>query len=233
MNYDADELLARLADEYVLGTLRGRARSRFESLLGSNERARGQVRRAEDQWLALSLALPTVQPDAATWTSIAVRVGIPAASPAARSRPERTTWRVALAAAVAVCALGIAWFMSERTPAPTAVANLATTAGAPLWTVSTFDEDSRLQVAVTGTVQRETGRSYELWALPDGGAPVSLGLLPEDGQLGRDLTATQLAALRLSPKLAVSLEPSGGSRTGAPTGPVLYVAELQVNPAPS
>jgi anti-sigma-K factor RskA len=71
------------------------------------------------------------------------------------------------------------------------------------------------------------GKSYELWGLPDGGAPVSLGLLPASGEVRRDLVAAQRVALAASTKVAVSLEPAGGSPTGAPTGPVLYVAELQ------
>jgi anti-sigma-K factor RskA len=42
----------------------------------------------------------------------------------------------------------------------------------------------------------------------------------------RRLDATQLAALAASTKVAVSLEPPGGSPTGAPTGPVLYVGTI-------
>jgi anti-sigma-K factor RskA len=66
-------------------------------------------------------------------------------------------------------------------------------------------------------------RSLELWALPPGAAPKSLGLI----SAGDKLAALQLPAaadqsLADVPMLAVSLEPKGGSPTGAPTGPVLY-----------
>jgi anti-sigma-K factor RskA len=40
------------------------------------------------------------------------------------------------------------------------------------------------------------------------------------------LTAAQRTALANSKQIAVSLEPEGGSPTGAPTGPVLLVAPL-------
>jgi anti-sigma-K factor RskA len=79
----------------------------------------------------------------------------------------------------------------------------------------------------SNAVQPQSGRSFELWALPDGGAPVSLGLLPAAGSVSRELSAAQRAALQSATKVAVSLEPAGGSRTGAPTGPVLYVAPLE------
>jgi anti-sigma-K factor RskA len=49
-----------------------------------------------------------------------------------------------------------------------------------------------------------------------------------DKAISQGLTAVQIEALRVSPKVAVSLEPDGGSRTGTPTGPVLFVADLQV-----
>jgi anti-sigma-K factor RskA len=70
------------------------------------------------------------------------------------------------------------------------------------------------------------GKTHELWALPEGGAPVSLGVLPHTGERRVILTAAQRAALSNSKQIAVSLEPDGGSPTGAPTGPVLLVAPL-------
>ena len=235
MNYDSQELLARLADEYVLGTLRGPARTRFERVVVSNGAARQEVRRAEDQLLGLSLALDPVQPAPETWLALAERFGIRGVARQAglRQRNARSTWRMALAAAVAMFAIGITWVVIDRTQPPIAMANLAAADGAPLWNVATYEDGARLVVAVAGAVTSQPGRSYELWALPEGGAPVSLGLLPESGERSRDLTSAQQAALRTSAKVAVSLEPSGGSRTGAPTGPVLYVAELRASPTPT
>lgn len=235
MNYNSRELIARLADEFVLGTLRGPARARFERVVVANESARQDVRRAEDQMLGLSLALAPVQPSPATWVAIAERIGDRGAERPAgrRQRNARSLWGMALAAAVAVFAIGITWVVVDRTGPPTATALLATEAGAPLWNVTTYEDGARLRVAVAGAVTPEPDRSYELWALPEGGAPVSLGLLPEGGKLSRDLTVAQQAALRTSVKVAVSLEPSGGSRTGAPTGPVLYVAALRTRPTPT
>ena len=83
-----------------------------------------------------------------------------------------------------------------------------------------------LRAVALGGARPQSGKSFELWALPDnGGAPVSLGLMPESGRLDRELTDAQRAALRGASKVAVSLEPTGGSPTGAPTGPVLFVAD--------
>jgi len=235
MNYDSRELLARLADEYVLGTLRGKARVRFERVMLSNETARQDVRRAEERLLALSEALTPVQPAPETWDAIARRIGERGAvqREGLRQRRARSKWRMALAAAVTLFAIGITWLVIERAEPPTAMARLATVGGAPLWNVTTYEDGARLRVDVTGTVKVEPGRDYELWALPAGSAPVSLGVITAVGHQTRDLTLIQQAALRTSAQVAVSLEPRGGSSTGAPTGPVLYVADLRTRQTPT
>jgi anti-sigma-K factor RskA len=69
------------------------------------------------------------------------------------------------------------------------------------------------------------GKSHELWALPEGGTPVSLGLMPHTGDQHRVLTPEQREALKRARQIAVSLEPEGGSPTGAPAE-VLLVAPL-------
>jgi len=230
MNYtDNPGLVASLADAYVVGTLSGPARRRFERLCTAEETARAALRVAEDRLVGLSLALGAIEPAAETWLRIIAQIEAGQARPA-RSRifPASTTWRMAIAAAVATLALGIGWLISHQPARPTALANIAAAGGAQLWALDVFGDRDRLSARVTGAVTREPGHSYELWALPEGGAPVSLGLLPETGAVDRTLTHIQQAAIRSSTKVAVSLEPVGGSRTGAPTGPVLYVAELKI-----
>jgi len=60
----------------------------------------------------------------------------------------------------------------------------------------------------------------ELWALPKGATvPVSLGVLPDRG-------AVIQARAQPDTQLLVSLEPKGGSPSGAPTGPVVYGGRL-------
>lgn len=78
------------------------------------------------------------------------------------------------------------------------------------------DEDTLRIINVEG-VEPAPGRDFEVWAVVDGGAPVSLGLLPESGQI--DIPRPE--GLTTGVVIAVSDEPEGGSPTGAPTGPIL------------
>ena len=70
-------------------------------------------------------------------------------------------------------------------------------------------------------------RAFELWALPGAGAaPVSLGLLPAQGEAVLTLSPQVRPLLERGAALAVSVEPPGGSPTGQPTGPVVYQGKL-------
>ena len=81
-------------------------------------------------------------------------------------------------------------------------------------------ESGRLTLTPVSLPPAGPDQDMELWLLPPGEAPRSLGLLtPAGGE--RDLAREDLETLA-GAALAVSLEPAGGSPTGQPTGPVLY-----------
>ena len=89
----------------------------------------------------------------------------------------------------------------------------------------TFDPKNRqLVLQRVGNYQPGADKSLQLWALPPGGAPRSLGVLGDAPAL--KLTASE-ADVRAVPALAISLEPRGGvpSERG-PTGPVLFHGPL-------
>ena len=89
----------------------------------------------------------------------------------------------------------------------------------------TFDLDKkRLVLQRVGAYQEAADKSLQLWALPPGQAPQSLGVMGQDKVL--KLTAAP-EQIRNVPTLAISLEPRGGvpSSTG-PTGPVLFKGAL-------
>ncbi len=71
----------------------------------------------------------------------------------------------------------------------------------------------------------EAGRGYELWVIPPGASPVSVGMLT----VSPDGTATHWTALPADLALdtvAVSVEEAGGSPTGAPQGPIVMAGRL-------
>jgi anti-sigma-K factor RskA len=216
------ELVDRLAAEYVLGTLRGRARRRFERWLVSPQV--GEIVKAWEERLAgLEPRVDRVTPPANAWRGIENRLEL-----RRLGRQPAMRW---MAIAASVLLFGIIGFFALRTPEPP---TLAATQKAFIqadpqtiyWRVELLGDNQELAVHVHVAHELEQGKALELWVLPAQGNPVSLGLLPTSGDHHRALTAAQRAALAGAKQLAVSLEPAGGSPTGLPTGPVLHVAAL-------
>ena len=111
-------------------------------------------------------------------------------------------------------------------PAFVDVARLGATDRAAVVTAALSRDGRQLRLRAARPVLAGAQQSYELWLLPlEGGAPISLAVL---GQLDAQLVlpAAQVGRLREGAKLAISVEPAGGSPTGAPTGPVILVGAI-------
>ena len=229
MNYQHPQLIEELAAQYVLGTLRGRARRRFERYCASNANALHAVRRWEDRLVDLLAGVVPVAPSAVVWDQIRFRVRRDRAR-----RPKRVfatfgNWRFALAAGIAALAIALGLWTGLGPSPMQPVAIFWSEQQGQLWTIEAPRSRGELRVAATENLQLDPARAYELWALPgEGAAPVSLGLMPKNGRATLQLNDVQRLALSRSSKIAISLEPPGGSPTGAPTGPVLFVADVAV-----
>ena len=70
------------------------------------------------------------------------------------------------------------------------------------------------------------GKAAELWVIPAGGKPRSLGVIPDKAAATMVLPADRRALIAGGVTLAVSLEPQGGSPTGLPTGPVVMTGTM-------
>lgn len=215
------ELVDRLAAEYVLGTLRGRARRRFERWFVSPQ-VGAMVTAWEDRLAGLEPALKGVTPPPQVWSGIERKLELKKLG-----RAPVTRW-IAVAASLLVCAvLGVFALRQIATPPVTQQAFIQQDQQTIYWRVEFLGDDKAISLHVHKVHELPAGKSHELWVLPaNGGAPVSLGLLPNTGEAHRELTAAQRTALAGAKTLAVSLEPEGGSPTGAPTGPVLLTAPI-------
>ena len=101
----------------------------------------------------------------------------------------------------------------------------------------TVDTQNRTMVVRRVSATLETGRSYELWLIANrSSTPRSLGVVGNDEFTQRTLPGNVDVDTLLSATYAVSLEPSGGSPSGAPTGPILFtgkaVESLPASPPP-
>jgi anti-sigma-K factor RskA len=229
MDYSRPELADRLAADYVAGTLRGPARRRFEALLPAHPALRAAVRAWQDRLMPLTATLAPTPPSPQVWRRIEARIGGAAAAAPAAWWARIAFWR-GLAALASVAALSLAVLLASPGPAlpPIVVVMNATTPAPeggvmPASFVASISGDRRAVVTKPlVNVALQPDRVLELWAAAGKNPPRSLGLISASG-------ASVVRRASLPPgtdHLAVSLEPPGGSPTGAPTGPVLYVGQL-------
>jgi anti-sigma-K factor RskA len=215
------ELVDRLAAEYVLGTLRGRARRRFERWLLSPQ-VGALVKAWENRLAGLEPQLEPVAPPANVWRGIENKLEL-----RRFKRQPAMRWMAIAASVMFFVVVGVYVAKPPASPQLTAESSLQADPQTIYWRVEVLGDNQELRLQVQNVHDLPPGKAHELWALPEGGgAPVSLGLMPHTGDQHRVLTAAQRAALSGSRQIAVSLEPAGGSPTGAPTGPVLLVAPL-------
>lgn len=236
MNYEDPELINRLSAEYVLGTLRGRARQRFQRLLLSSPRVREATWQWEQHLNQMGNAITAVPPDPEVWQKISQRID-PVKSQlteAVKAEPVKAVpvqimsalarmWQaVAITAVAASLVLAVYLLQPRGVPESEQIALVQNEQQQVLWLIDVSQEQLNIKVSSTLTVYSD--KDYQLWMLLKGqDNPVSLGLLPKTGS----------SILMKNPQfnadditlLAVSLEPLGGSPTGAPTQ-VLYTTAL-------
>jgi anti-sigma-K factor RskA len=91
----------------------------------------------------------------------------------------------------------------------------------------TVDPQSRTLVVRRVSATPEAGRSYELWLISSQfPTPKSLGVVGDDEFTERPIPGNFDVATLRTASYAVSLEPSGGSPSGVPTGPVLFTGKI-------
>ncbi len=223
-----------LAAEYVLGTLstaeraavvlRARSETALAAAIEAWERRLGPLAERSAPAMAPAHLWPRIEArlNAQTTVETAQIMGM-------ERRLRR--WRAAAIAASAVAAslLLFAGFREITRPeAPkTLVAVLQKDAQSPAFLVS-VDLEQKLLTIRAVAAPPHPGKSYELWLVNDElKTPRSLGVI---GDKPFTVVQPKLAAYARktieNATLAVSLEPEGGSPTGAPTGPVLFAGKL-------
>ncbi|HET7577016.1 MAG TPA: anti-sigma factor [Sphingomicrobium sp.] len=223
-----------LAGEYALGVLTGGDLERARELAKSDPQFRVEVARWSGCLAPLLDSVPPADPPAAAWDRIERRLGGQAnGNNVIQLRRRVYQWRgIAAAMSGLAACLALVLVADIRPPAPVP-AQIEQSPAQPLVAmlgdqqtkvkvVASWDPAARqLVLAVPGEMPSDAQHSHELWVIPAGGKPRSLGTMSAGKQMHMRLADALAQLLRQGATIAVSVEPRGGSPTGAPTGPVV------------
>ena len=243
----------QIAGDYVLGTLSSASRRQVERRLSLDAALRADVTGWQEKLLPLAELAEPVEPSAQLWQRIAGSVqGVVAAAMAAEPpppiQPRRAVkptapqnrwanwwgslnlWRslagTGFAAAAILAALLVPRLGTVSVP-PTPqylVVLVAPQDKSPGWVVQASAQDAGRQISLTplgrDTVPAE--KTLQFWTKGDNwSGPVSLGLV-QPGQSIR-IPLDKLPPLQPNQLFELTLEPSGGSPIGKPTGPIQFI----------
>ena len=227
-----------VAAEYVLGTLDGDERSTFAERLRGDPQARQAVAAWEHRFTGLADHVEPVAPSPDVWADVERALQGPVAKmhtfkvidgggrggAAAGLLASRNRWRAG-ALIAGVFAAALVAYVGNRQLTSTAVDGRSYLAvinrggDKPALIVSVDLATRSVRVRPVAAVA-PAGKSLELWYVADGKPPHSMGVVD------RTKTVPMPREADVAATFAVSVEPPGGSRTGAPTGPVAYSGQL-------
>ena len=222
---DKAELRQKLSAEYVLGTLRGGARRRFEGWLQQDAGLRNITSEWQQRLAPMAEFSSPRAPRKQVWAAIEQRLKLqPAAGAWQFWRSESVAFWRSLGIASSVVAAMLVLVIATKIFDEPLISRVAMLSDEQARSVLVLTADSRhrtLDVRLVAPLAARGDKTLQLWAVPNTGHPRSLGLLGDDGHarlaLGDSAIAADVALL------AVSLEPRGGSPDpNGPTGPILY-----------
>lgn len=225
-----------VAAEYVLGTLDAGERAAVAARRQRDAALDAAIAAWEKRLAALNDVIPPVMPRPGMLEHIVARLRA-ASTFAGLNTPNvidltrrLNRWRaLAIAttsiAATLLVAFGAAQF-AQKPKSKNLVAVLQKDAQSPAFLVS-VNIDDRVMTVRPVAAKREDGKSYELWIIHDSlGKPKSLGVIDETAPTHAPVLAAFKTDMLEASTYAVTLEPEGGSPSGAPTGPIIFSGKM-------
>ena len=209
-----------LAGEYVLGTLQGAARRRFERLLAQSADLQLYVSEWEAALAPLAEEIEPVKPPKAVWQALEAQTG-----------PARSRWWDSLAfwrsfgvvAAGLLVAVTLFFAMAPpRAPAGDYVFVIPGQAGQVRWVVTASAGARRLDIHPVEPPGLGPERLCRLWWYPDRGAPRSLAVLPEGTESVQVRLPKGVGERLWRDEMAVTIEPASRPVARGPAGEEVF-----------
>ncbi len=213
---------ASTAAEYVLGTMQGDERVRFEQRLASDLGLQAEVTAWEERLNPMLDLVDTVEPPSGVWQQIQGRI---------EPKQEKNGfwnslvfWRnMGMVAATLVLGLGLTIFGMRQDPGMEQVMMIASNDAAQVeWVVGASGHSDMLQVRAVAPPQLPKGKVCQLWMETQDGVLKPVGVMPHSGVM--DMQAP--ASLNQSRIFRISIESEDSLPTRKPTSEFVFEGKL-------
>jgi len=227
---DRDEHGAVTAAEYVLGVLDAAQRRAAEQRLAHDTTFAREVAFWEERLGPIAESVAPVTPPQDGWARIERKLEREAQA----ANPRRGVWNnlplwrglaLASAALAAGCIAAFVYLVDLSGTVSPLVARLDEQSGQPGFIAASNPQDGSVTI-VPAALLGQAQHSLELWVIPPGGKPHSLGLIDPDRPVKVQVPPALQPHVSADSTLAITLEPLGGSPTGDPTGPIVAKGTL-------
>ncbi len=219
--HEHPSLVDKLASSYVLGTLQGSARTRFEVVMQTRPNVAAAVSDWSERLSPLHMALPSLEPKAALWQSIAKQTQL---APKVTA-PTRAWWQsllMPLPIGAMVIGLGVGglvpvlWQMQSLSQRQTVlpesyVGVLATPEGKAGLTVSSLRQGKVVELQQAKLPALPAEKTLYLWRIDKEGQVAPVAAIPNEKWSTIALAEPSEAVFFSATELAVSMEPTGSA----------------------
>jgi len=225
------------AAEYVLGVLDTAERREVQQRMAADPSLERRVDEWEQRFAPWLYRATAAEPSALVWPRITQRLGWRASAARPALRDNAAFWRRVATLATAAALAAVAFGLTRPQPAATTVAGeeqaarpvtvLVRDNGAAAWIARVDAASGKVLMVPVPSPLDGSGRVNELWIIPVGGAPHSLGFLSNDRAHTIVVPAELRNAVATGAIFAVTLEDQSGIPHAAPSSPIVAKGSIQ------
>jgi anti-sigma-K factor RskA len=233
--YQNPEVFEQLAIEYAVGSIQGRAKKRFESLMETHFYLRAVVDAYENKFATLVELLPDSQPSDQVWKNIDSHIQV---STSSEKQAEKTPWwqtnffkqSFGMAAMAVIVSAVLLLNPMTITPEATATAYsavLESNSSEAMAITKIQKSDMTLSIDIMKKVKIADDMELTLWCHPkDGGIPMKMGTVSKYGKTNIKISKAEWQEMKNVGSLAISVEHKGSNTAMKPTGKILLKGQL-------
>ena len=235
--YQNPELFEQLAIEYAVGSLRGRAKKRFEALMETHFYLRAVVDAYELKFANLVELLPDVQPSKKVWNNIDshIKASVKAAAP----KEEKVAWwksgffkqgfGMAMMTMVISAVLLFNPMTQDNTATATGYSAILESETIGVVAVTKIQKsDMKLTIDMMKPMPISEDMELALWCHPkDGGMPMKMGIIKKMGKTEIPISKEEWQNMKGVGRLEISVESKSEYENHKPTGKIILIGDLK------